>query len=179
MGRTEIYIVRKRRKRWELCKEVPQAKRGALNFWMWLEGKYLPPYRVHELLSPISRLACFDDESKQQEIWNLWKSPRLSSHERLVLFATFDYCYLPFDKIPVMIEAMRSVHLLMNESSNFDKQADALESIYKHRKDVVAVAFNCTSVSSHTDTIGEKYDPVDMDDIWESYLEAERKLKED
>ena len=158
---------------------MSQAMRGAFKFWMWLEEKYLPPYRIHELLPPISRLACFDDESKQQEIWDLWKDTRLKPCERLVIIATFDHCYLPFDKIPEMAEAMRAVHILMKENSNFGEQADALESIYKERKDVKAVAFNCTSVNSYTDVIGEKFDPENMSDIWESYMEAERIVKEE
>lgn len=174
MGRTEIYIVRKRRKRWELYKQIPQATRGAFYFWIWLEEKYLPPFRYHDELRPVSRLSYLLDGSKAQEIWDLWKDSRLSSDERLVLFSTFDYNYLPFERIPDMVEAMRAVHLLMEEGSNFGKQADALECLFKERKDVQAVAFNGTSVTSHTDVIGETFDKDNMSDIWESFLEAKQ-----
>lgn len=174
MGRTEIYIVRKRRKRWELYKKIPQAMFGSFKFWMWLEKRYLPPFRVHDDLPAISRFACLSDDSKMQEVWDLWKDHRLSSDERLVLFSTFDYSYLPFERIPAMVKAMRAVHLLMEEGSNFGRQADALECLYKERKDLQAVAFNGTSVNSHTDVIGETFDKENMSDIWESFLEAEQ-----
>lgn len=174
MGRTEIYFVRKRRKRWELYKGIPQAMLGAYNFWLWLEDRYLPPFKVHEDLPPMSRLCWLSDRSKRQEIWDLWKDPRLSSHERLVLLSTFDYHYLPFERIPAMVEAMWAVHFLMKEGSNFGEQADALECLFDVRKDIQAVAFNATSVNCHADVIGETFDKENMGDIWESFLEAEQ-----
>lgn len=174
MGRTEIYFVRKRRKRWEFYKGIPHSKCGAFKFWKWLEYKYLPLFRVHDDLPVTSRFDFLSDESRMQEVWDLWKDPRLSSHERLVLFSTFDYHYLPFERIPSMVESMRAVHLLMEEGSNFGEQADALECLYKDRKDVKAVAFNANSVTSHTDVIGETLDKENVSDIWESFLEVEQ-----
>ena len=151
---------------------------GAFKFWMYLEKKYLPPLSGLDGVLQISRLACSSDDGKQQEIWDLWKDIRLNRHERLVLLSTFDYNYLPFEAIPQMVEAMRAVHLLMGENSNFGRQADALERLYNDRNDVHAVAFNATSVTSYTDVMGKTFDKESLDDMWEAFLSVEQTIKE-
>lgn len=176
MGRTEIYFATKRRKSWKLFSEVKQAMRGALAFWRYLEDKYLPPYMAFGYL-PGSRLTCGDD-IVQREVWDLCHDSRLTYQERLVLFSTFDYKYLPVEHIPDLAEAMRWVHEKMDSESNFGSQADALVRLFNERKDAVAVGICGTSVCDYRDIIGEFFDEEMLGNMWEDFLEAESILKE-
>lgn len=177
MGRTEIYFATKRRKSWKLFSEVKQAMRGALAFWKYLEDKYLPPYMVFGYL-PGSRLTCGDDKA-QSEVWDLCHDPRLTYQERLVLFSTFDYKYLPVEHIPDLVEAMRWVHEKMDSKSNFGSQADALVRLFNERKDAVAVGICATSVCHYTDIIGEYFDEDMLGNMWEDFMEAEQLVRKD
>lgn len=176
MGRTEIYFATKRRKSWKLFEEVKQARSGALAFWRYLEDKYLPPYMVFGYL-PGSRLILGNDNA-QNEVWDLCHDSRLTYQERLVLFSTFDYKYLPVEHIPDLAEAMRWVHEKMNSKSNFGSQADALVRLFNERKDAVAVGICGTSVCDYRDIIGEFFEEEMLGNMWEDFLEAESILKE-
>lgn len=171
MGRTEIYFAKRHRGDWELYAEVKQARNGALAFWMYLEKKYLPPYMAFGYL-PGSRLT-FGSDKDQWEVWDLCHDPRLTSQERLLLFSTFDYRYLPVEHVLDLVEAMRWVHGQMDSKSNFGSQADVLVRLFNERKDAVAVSFVGTSVCSYSDVIGCCFDREMMSNIWEEYLEAE------
>ena len=172
MGRTEIYFATKRRKSWELFSEVKQARRGAYAFWRYLEDKYLPPYMVFGYL-PGSRLI-FGNDNAQSEVWDLCHDSRLTYQERLVLFSTFDYKYLPVEHIPDLAEAMRWVHEKMDSESNFGSQADALVRLFNERKDAVAVGICGTSVCDYRDIVGEFFDEEMLGNMWEDFLEAEQ-----
>lgn len=50
--------------------------------WTYLEEKYLPKIEY-------SRMAM----GRMQEVWDLYKDPRLAEHERFALYATYDYSY--------------------------------------------------------------------------------------
>lgn len=172
MAYTEIYIAKRNKTKWKFYGEVHNPWLGAYSFWMKLEEKYLEPLPVNEYGIQMSRM---HKHEKQDEIWHLWFSPKITDAERLVLFSTFDYKYLPYDKIPEMVKAMREVHWgLMEGNSNFNQQADMLESIHIKfsEKEVKAVAINATSVSCHADIIGEKYDKDELGNMYEDYMEG-------
>lgn len=177
MGRTEIYFATKRRKSWKLFEEVKHARSGALAFWRYLENKYLPPYMVFGYL-PGSRLL-FGNDNAQSEVWDLCHDSRLTYQERLVLFSTFDYKYLPVEHIPDLAEAMRWVHEKMDFESNFGSQADALVRLFNERKDAIAVGICGTSVCGYGDIIGEFFDKEMLGNMWEDFLEVESILKEE
>lgn len=50
--------------------------------WDHLEEKYLPKVEFSRLVT-----------GRMQEVWDLYRDPRLSEHERFALFATYDWSY--------------------------------------------------------------------------------------
>lgn len=171
MGRTEIYVARRKRGKWSLHAEVKRSILGAWSFWKYLEDKYLPPLTLIPRLK-LSRLTeC--DEKEWQEIWDLVEDDRLTPSERLVLMTTFDKMYLLHKDIPPVVNAMREVHEKMNGNTIFNELSDILWDIYQNHKDVKAIGFNAISVTSHEETIGRAFNENEQCNIMEAFMEID------
>ena len=176
MAKTEIYIAKRKKGTWILTAEIPNASNGAWVFWMYLEEKYLG-FLPNPILPErgISRLASLDKKD-HQALWDLWKDERLSQHERIVLFTTFDKKYILKKDIPEIAEALTKVYLEMGDYSNFKKQADALLDIYENQKFAKAVVINATSVNNHAEMFGPTYNPDYLDNLMDDYIDAENQI---
>lgn len=177
MAKTEIYIAKRKKGKWILFSEIPKASSGAWIFWMYLEEKYLGflpnPVFPDNGLSRLSSL----DSKEHQELWDLWKDERLSQHERLTLFTTFDKKYILKKDIPMVVEALKKVYSEMGDYSTFNKQADALLDIYENEKYAKAVVINATSVNNHIEMFGPTFNPDKLTNLMDDFLEAERLIK--
>lgn len=171
MGRAEIYVARRERGKWNLHAEVKCSILGAWSFWKYLEDKYLPPLTLIPKLK-LSRLTAFD-ENGWKEIWDLAEDDRLTPSERLVLMTTFDKMYLLHKDIPPVVNAMREVHEMMNDNTIFKEVSDILWDIYQNHKDVKAIGFNATSVTSHEETIGRTFNEKEQSNIMDTFMEID------
>lgn len=173
MAKVEIYKASRRRGKWYLASEINRPDLGALALWMYLEEKYLG--LKPSLLDPdikYTRMASLKREDRQ-EIWDLCEDKRLSSHERLVLFSTFDKNYLLIKDVPLVAESMRKVHQEMGGYSNFGEQADALLNIYENHKEAEVIVINATSVLNYRELFGSVFNPDNLYNLMEDYLKTE------
>lgn len=179
MASTEIFIAKRNRTKWKYYGSVSNAMSGYYKFWLYIEDKYMEP--VYNLLGKkTSRLHSFFTDETFKDVLELYKDARLTSEERLILIASFDYNYLPFENIPDFSRALRTVHSLMNNESNFEQQADMLDRLFSKYtvKEVKAVGFNLTDCSHYEDTLTEKYDKDDLWNIYDEFLLIEKEIED-
>lgn len=142
MSYTEIYKFKKDGDA-ECVAEIRNAHRGAMKIWLTIEERYLPP-NVNPLLPnmPFSRMFDFGTD-KNKEIWDLFYSPKLNVVDRIVLGSTFDNVIVERADIYKLLMAFR----LFNGETSLKEQASEIEVILKNDPDLIAIAWNQTSVN--------------------------------
>lgn len=135
MSCTEIYGFNKNGKAYEIA-EIGNSHRGAMAVWTLLEKKYLPPTQFMRIIS----------SDGAQELWDLYKDKRLTEAERIVLMSTFDKVIINKENIVKLLDAFRQ----FEGYTSLKEQADAIEQEIKANKNIIAIAFNQTSVNADT-----------------------------
>lgn len=129
--------------------ETHNAFRGAMQVWTLLEKKYLPKYTPSwafgDKSQEYSRMSCFD-KSGMKDIWGLAEDTRLSEHERIVLNSTFDNVIVFKDEVFKLLAAFRA----FEGETSLKEQADIIEDAINTDEDLIAIAWNQTSVNSDT-----------------------------
>jgi hypothetical protein len=139
--------------------------------WTLLEKKYLPSMPKPYLDMPdryYSRFfySCIDDDrgrTKQKEVWRLANSDSsLTDDERTVLISTYDRVVIKRADVPKLIVAYRNFN---GAQTSLSEQADVLAKMLDDPKcnDVIAVAFNQTSVNTALWEMGER-DPANCEE---------------
>ena len=170
MSYTEIYKFTKSGNA-TMFAETRNAWRGAMAVWNIMDEKYLPRFipnwavRLGEDLT--KRYHRTSDMGSSgggaiKEIWDLYKSDKVSETDKIVLGSTFDNVIVYKKDIPKLVETFRK----FEGETSLKEQADILEEAFKKDKNLIAVAWNQTSVNGDAwinDT--EK----DKDDNWKPY----------
>ena len=161
MSRTEVYVFREDGFA-ELYGEVVNAHRGAWMVWTLLEKKYLPSMPKPSRDMPdryYSRFfySCMDDRgrTKLKEVWRLANADSpLTDNERMVLISTYDWAITKREDVPKLIADYRNFNV---GETSLSEQADVLVKMLDDPKynDVIAVAFNQTSVNTALWEMGE------------------------
>lgn len=148
-----------------LAAEIQNSWSGAMAIWGILEGQHLPPYipdfvkgcnwyrdgmtieTISAILgyTPTRCCSLFESKNPMQEIWDLADDKRLSEHERIALFTTFDKILVKKENIPNVIEAFRN----FGGETSLPEQVDELEKLIKD-DNCIAIGWNQTSVNSDT-----------------------------
>lgn len=142
MSYTEIYKFKKNGDA-ELFAEVKNAFRGAMAIWVNIEKRYLPKYvpewAMGDTSQDYSRTSNIDDI---KEIWDLFSNDKISVTDKIVLGTTFDNVIVMKEDLPKIIESFRN----FEGETSLKEQADLIETAYKNDDDLIAVAWNQTSV---------------------------------
>lgn len=131
--------------------EVKNAWRGAMAIWMHLEKKYLPPYYpewaqyINDPDREYSRTSSIGNE-EMQKIWDLVRDERLTEAEKIAMVSTFDNVIVERENIPFLVKCFRE----FEGETSLKEQADVIELAYNKDDDLVAVAWNQTSVNGDT-----------------------------
>ncbi len=99
--------------------DIRNAFRGSMAIWMYLEGKYLPPY-LPEYAKKIgiktteefeqkkgyksSRCMAITEQDAMKEIWDLVYSDTISETDKICLYTTFDNCLVRKENMPKLIK---------------------------------------------------------------------------
>ena len=135
--------------------ETKNSHRGAMAVWRHLEKKYLPPYVPSYLASMPESFrkeradwdytrfsSSTDDELK--EFWNLVDEDRVDMTDKIVLSSTYDNVVVMREDIPTLLEAYRA----FGGDTSLKEQADIIEKFLMSDDDLIAIAWNQTSVNS-------------------------------
>lgn len=163
MSYTEIYKFKKDGDA-ECFAEMRNAFRGAMAVWETIEKRYLPKHKPswspdNEDYSRVTDMR----GNGLKEVWALFDGDKISETDKIVLGSTFDNVVVMKDHIPELIEAFRA----FEGDTSLKEQADLIESAYQTDEDLIAIAWNQTSVNSDaweadevkTDEDGEEYYP--------------------
>lgn len=149
MSYTEIYKFKKSGKA-EFLGETKNAWRGAMAIWNILDEKYLPPF-IPEWAKNLQKdldkkyYRSHDFAGKAiKEVWDLFKSESVSETDKIVLGSTFDNVIVLKNDLPKLIEAFRN----FKGQTSLKEQADILEKALKEDKNLIAIAWNQTSINS-------------------------------
>jgi hypothetical protein len=155
MSYTEIYKFNKEGNAQRFA-ETKNAFRGAMAVWQIVEKRYLPKYvpAWAGMMSGNHEYSRVSDFSGQaiKEIWNLIDSESVSETDKIVLGSTFDKVIVLREDVPKLIQAFRE----FEGETSLKEQADYIEKELNADEDLVAIAWNQTSVNG---------------DMWETYEE--------
>ena len=153
MSYTEIY---KFDKKGELqgVEDIHNSWRGAQAIWRAIEKKYLgylpKPYWLDQKdydETGYSRCSLpFREKGEKkgtiQEIWDVCYGDKISRIDEIVLGSTFDRVTVKRKNIPELLEAFRSFEY----ETSLKEQAKAIEDHYNSDDEMIAIAWNQTSV---------------------------------
>ena len=163
MSCTEIYGIKKNTV--ECIGETRNSWHGAMAVWVFLEKKYLPKYvpdwafDVNQEYSRTSAMGQADGPIK--EIWDLFKSPKVTESERIVLGSTFDNVLAKVESIDKVLQAFRE----FKGETTLKEQADIIEQAIKEDPEIVAIGWNQTSVNGDT-WASDSYDEEKEEPVW-------------
>lgn len=143
MSYTEIYKFKKNGNAQKIG-DINNAFRGAMAVWSILEKKYLPPFMpswANGKPGNYTRLSDFKNAIK--EIWNLLNAEQVSESDKIVLCSTFDNVIVLKEDLPKLITVFRE----FEGDTSLPEQADILENYFNTDDDLIAVAWNQTSVN--------------------------------
>ena len=117
--------------------EFHNSHRGAWLVWKQMCERYLHKDAVMLIMEP--------GNGGMQEVWDLWKAPRVLRQHRIVMASTFDRVMVRRDNLLRLIEAIEEY------AKDFDPgtllaQARKLQELVQD-DDVIAVCWNQTSVN--------------------------------
>jgi hypothetical protein len=145
MSYTEIYKFKKNGDA-EMFAEVKNAFRGAMAIWITVEKRYLPKYIPVWVMGDTSKnYSRITDISGKalNDIWALFDSDKVTEMDKIVLGSSFDNVVVMKDDLPKLIEAFRG----FEGDTNLKEQADLIENALKNDDDLIAIAWNQTSVN--------------------------------
>ena len=146
MSYTEIYKFKKGGDA-EKFASVKNAFRGAMAIWVNIEKRYLPkhiPYwAINNTSKEYSRISDVSVPSAVEEIWNLFESKGVSEVDKIVLGSTFDNVVVMKEDLPKLIDAFRK----FEGETSLKEQADLIENALNNDDDLIAIAWNQTSVN--------------------------------
>jgi len=160
--------------------EIQNSWRGAMAIWMFLEKKYLPPFRpsyVPESIpdddvvsylgyEPTRAAPLLNQEEhlkNMQEVWDLFNHQEVSRAEKIVLGTTFDYTLVRREDLPEVIEAF----LAFEGVTSLPEQAKAMEPLINNES-VLAVGWSQNSITENQWTQfnyieeNEEYEPYNL-----------------
>lgn len=145
MSYTEIYKFKKDGNA-ECFAEVKNAFRGAMAIWTNVEKRYLPKYiptwAMGDTSKEYSRTSDFMGGGLK-EVWALFDTDKISETDKIVLGSSFDNVVVMKDDLPKLIEAFRN----FQGETSLKEQADLIENAFKNDDDLLAIAWNQTSVN--------------------------------
>ncbi|WP_116787651.1 hypothetical protein [Flavobacterium psychrotrophum] len=159
MSYTEIFKFNKDGEA-ECFAEIKNSHRGAMAIWNRMDVKYLPPLPQPGWLpfgGRLYRMADFLNKNSHQEIWDLFRDPNVSEVDRIVLGSTFDNVVVYSHDFTRLISAFKA----FDGETSLKDQADAIMKLIETEKDIIAIAWNQTSVN---DDIWISPDPDDRDE---------------
>jgi hypothetical protein len=145
MSYTEIYKFNKDGTV-ECFAEIRNAWRGAMAIWNILDKKYLPDY--------VPEYAKYSQEKKEyyrsmdilggalKEVWALSLNEEVSKIDKICLRSTFDKVVVMRENLTELIEAFRN----FEGETSLNEQADEIEKEMKNHPELIAIAWNQTSV---------------------------------
>lgn len=148
--------------------DIRNSWRGAMAVWIIIEERYLPPYepewaKGYELsYQPTRTIRAFNTPEKEQpiyQIWDLFKTDKISKIDKIVLGSTFD---------KVIVES-KNYKELLNAFDNFKGETnlkDQANIIRKEGSDLQAIAWCQNTVS---DPWCEDYNINTGEDHWELF----------
>jgi len=166
MSSTQLYKFTKEGEA-ECFGEVRNSFRGAMTVWNILDERYLPPFTPSWAIG--------DEPGKTyhrssdmfggglKEVWALANGEDITKIDKIVLASTFDNVTVKKENIPELIEAFRA----FEGECTIKEQADLIEEELKNNPDLIAIAWNQTSVNCDTwdsdvmgkDEYGDDYYP--------------------
>lgn len=152
MSRTELYIV-KNTGELELYKEFGNSHRGASLLWHNLGKKYLGGLKWH-------------NKKEMEKLWRLDQDPRISREEKILLISTFDHFLIKKENLPKLIEACEKVYF--EDIGHFKDYPEVMKEIMK-LEDIIAIAWNQTSVSSGVWDVYEMCPTCEHDTLHRDY----------
>lgn len=163
MSYTEIYKFKKDGNA-ECFTEIKNAFRGAMAIWDILDKKYLPKYIPDWAIA----LGKTDKEYFRssdytmkglQEIWDLNSKEGVSKTDKICLRSTFDNVIVFKENLPEVLKAFRE----FDGETSLKEQADAIEEELKNDPELLAIAWNQTSVNGgawETNELDEDENPL-------------------
>jgi len=173
MSYTEIYKFKKDGNI-ECFAEVKNAFRGAMAIWSNVEKRYLPKFMPIWAMGDTSKYYSRVSDIMGggiKEIWALFETTKISETDKIVLGSSFDNVVVMKEDLPKLIEAFRN---FVGETS-LNEQADLIEKAYNTDDDLIAIAWNQTSVNGDAWQSNETGLDEDGDEIYLPY----NLLKED
>lgn len=124
--------------------EVKNSFLGAMSVWMFLEKKYLEPYRPSWASDDktYSRLTDPTGE-KLTEIWDIFKLKDIEINEKICLGSTFDNVIVYRKNLVQLVDAFYS----FGANSNLKEQANLISNLLKNDDDFLGICWNQTSVN--------------------------------
>jgi hypothetical protein len=147
MSCTEIFGLKKNTV--ECIGETRNSWRGAMAIWIFLEKKYLSKYVPDWALAgeSYSRTTVMGSGNGPiKEIWDLFKSPKVTKSDRIVLGSTFDNVLVKVKSVDKVLQAFRE----FEGETTLKEQADIIEQAIKKDPEIVAIGWNQTSVNGDT-----------------------------
>jgi len=127
--------------------EVKNSWRGSFRIWRMLENKYLPSLpKPHWAIEDEPYYSRVSDPNLMHSVWDLFKDPRLTRGEKIVLQSTFDKVLVRVSNVPQLIDAFRS----FEEGTSLPEQADLIEKAVANDPSIVAIGWNHTSINGDT-----------------------------
>ena len=115
--------------------EFRNSFRGAFLVWKQMGERYLG----------IDAGKAIAYNESMQEVWNLWKSPDVPLHHRIVMMSTFDHVMVRRENLPRLIAAIEK-YALSFDPGTLLQQAHKLQELAQDES-VLAVCWNQTSVN--------------------------------
>lgn len=180
MSYTEIYKFKKDGNA-ECFSEIKNAWRGAMAVWNILDKKYLPKYvpdfakMLDETDKEYYRSSDFRGEALK-EVWALSLKEGVSKIDKICLRSTFDNVLVLKENLPELLEAFRN----FEGETSLSEQADAIENELKKDPELLAIAWNQTSVNGgawESDELDEDenylpYNILKSDKHWSMFTDA-------
>lgn len=144
MSYTEIYGLTKNSA--FILEEIRNAWRGAMAIWLILEKKYLPKYYPKWGIKKdedYSRTSDLFNENAMKEIWDLFKSDKVSRTDKIVLGTTFDNVLVKVDSLQEVLTAFRN----FEGETSLKEQANTIEKAIAADSKIIAIGWNQTSVN--------------------------------
>ena len=143
MSCTEIYAFKRNGEAYHVA-DVTNAWRGAMAVWNTMDKRYLPQDALGNLLGL----------NRMEKVWKLADKKDIPTHERIVLFTTFDNCLVKKENLPKVIEAFYN----FDGDTSLPEQAGVLERILDN-EEYIAVGWNQNSINGDTWDNRGGYDP--------------------
>lgn len=127
--------------------EVHNSFRSGMAIWQTIETRYLPKYIPSWANGDESReyfRSFVSSGDAVKEVWALFDGDKISKIDKIVLGTTFNNVIVMKLDIPRLIEAFRS----FEGETSLKEQADLIEAAFKSDEDLIAIAWNQTSVTA-------------------------------